>query len=87
MKKRTFGSTRRIQLQRMAGLNHRTESLDEAIAFDLAQGEVLAAIDAAEAAARIERRISDESGEFTVWVVHENSSPTPDAGNSGSLSL
>jgi hypothetical protein len=50
------------------GLNHRTESLDEAMAFDVGQGEILAAIDAAEAGAQIERRIIDESGEFTVWV-------------------
>lgn len=50
------------------GLNHRTASLVEAMAFDAQQGKILAAIDAAEAAARIERRIIDESGEFTVWV-------------------
>ncbi|NRQ11625.1 hypothetical protein [Aliiroseovarius sp. xm-v-208] len=53
------------------GLNHRTESLDEALAFDAGQAEVLAAIDAAEAAARIERRICDESGKFAVWVEPE----------------
>ena len=51
-----------------SGLNHRTESLHEAMAFDAQQGEVLAAIDNAEAGAQIERRISDESGEFAVWV-------------------
>ena len=50
------------------GLNHRTESLVEAMAFDAGQGEVLAAIDAAEAGAQIERRINDESGAFAVWV-------------------
>ena len=50
------------------GLNHRTESLDEALAFDAGQAEVLAAIDAAEAGAQIERRINDESGAFAVWV-------------------
>ena len=49
-------------------LNHRTESLDEAIAFDAEQAKVLAQIDAAEAAARIERRITDSSGAFAVWV-------------------
>jgi hypothetical protein len=50
------------------GLNHRTESLDEAIAFDAEQAEVLQRIDAAEAAARIARKITDESGQFSVWV-------------------
>ena len=53
------------------GLNHRTESLAEAMAFDAQQAGILEAIDAAEAAARIERRIRDESGEFAVWVEHE----------------
>ena len=66
------------------GLNHRTESLAEAMAFDAQQAGILEAIDAAEAAARIARRIRDESGEFAVWVEHENSSSTPDAGSSGS---
>lgn len=67
------------------GLNHRTESLDEAMAFDVGQGEVLAAIDAAEAAAQIERRIGDESREFGVWVqVEENGSSTSGAGAGGS---
>ena len=50
------------------GLNHRTASLVEAMAFDAQQGKILAAIDDAEAGAQIERRISDESGEFAVWV-------------------
>ena len=53
------------------GLNHRTESLAEAMAFDAQQAGILEAIDAAEAAARIERRIRDESGKFAVWVEHE----------------
>jgi len=53
------------------GLNHRTESLAEAMAFDAQQAGILEAIDAAEAAARIARRIRDESGEFAVWVEHE----------------
>ena len=50
------------------GLNHRTESLQEAIAFDAEQAKVLQHIDAAEGAAQIVRRITDESGEFRVWV-------------------
>jgi hypothetical protein len=50
------------------GLNHRTESLEEAIAFDAEQGKILEQMDAAEAAAQIVRRITDESGEFRVWV-------------------
>jgi hypothetical protein len=50
------------------GLNHRTESLEEAIAFDAEQAKVLEHIDAAEGAAQIVRRITDESGEFRVWV-------------------
>lgn len=50
------------------GLNHRAESWDEAMAFDAAQAQVLAQIDTAEAASRIERRITDESGAFSVWV-------------------
>ena len=50
------------------GLNHRTESLEGAIAFDVQQAEILERIDAAEAAARIKRQIRDESGAFAVWV-------------------
>lgn len=50
------------------GLDHQTESLDDAIAFDAEQAKVLEQIDAAEAAARIERRITDQSGQFSVWV-------------------
>ena len=50
------------------GLNHRTESLKEAIAFDAEQGKILEQIDAAEAAAQIVRQITDESGAFAVWV-------------------
>lgn len=51
-----------------SGLNHRVESAAEALAFDAAQSERLRAIDVAEAAARIERKITDESGAFVVWV-------------------
>ena len=50
------------------GLNHRTESLDEAVAYDAEQAKVLEEIDAAEVAARIKRQIRDESGAFAVWV-------------------
>ncbi|MGJ8561563.1 hypothetical protein XMV201_002397 [Aliiroseovarius sp. xm-v-201] len=50
------------------GLNHRTDSAAEAASFDAAQATVLDAIEAAERAARIERRITDESGVFSVWV-------------------
>ena len=50
------------------GLNHRTESLEEAIAFDAEQARVLKQIDAAEAAAQIVRQIRDESGAFAVWL-------------------
>ena len=50
------------------GLNHRTDSAAEAVAFNAAQAKTLDAIDAAERAARIERRVSDESGAFAVWV-------------------
>jgi hypothetical protein len=38
------------------------------VAFNAAQAKILDAIDAAEAAAHIERRITDESGVFSVWV-------------------
>ena len=50
------------------GLNHRTDSIADAVAFNAAQAKILDAIDAAEAAARIEQRITDESGVFSVWV-------------------
>ena len=50
------------------GLNHQTESLNEAIAFNAEQAKILERIDAAEAAARIERRITDQSGQLSVWV-------------------
>ncbi|PWG16153.1 hypothetical protein [Salibaculum griseiflavum] len=50
------------------GLNHRTQSATEAIAFDAAQAKTLDAIDAAQRAAPIEQRITDESGAFRVWV-------------------
>jgi len=68
------------------GLNNRTDSAAEAASFDAQQAKVLDAIDAAEQAARVERRISDESGAFAVWVEAENGSSTPDAGGSGSPS-
>ncbi|NRP31841.1 MULTISPECIES: hypothetical protein [unclassified Aliiroseovarius] len=68
------------------GLNHRTDSAAEAVAFNDAQAKVLDAIEAAEQAARIERRITDESGAFRVWVVGDNGSPPPDAGGCGSSS-
>ena len=66
------------------GLNHRTESAAEAVTFNAAQAEILDAIDAAERAARVERRVTDESGVFSVWVVAENGSSMPDAGDGGS---
>ncbi len=50
------------------GLNHRTDSAAEAVTFNAAQAKTLEAIAAAERAARIERRITDESGVFSVWV-------------------
>ena len=53
---------------RTTGLNHRTKSLEEAIAFDAEQAKLLEQIDAAEAAARIDRRITDQSGQLSVWV-------------------
>ncbi|NRP12171.1 MULTISPECIES: hypothetical protein [unclassified Aliiroseovarius] len=66
------------------GLNHRTESAVEAAKFDAEQAKVLDAIEAAEQAARIERRVSDESGAFGAWVVAVNGSSTPDSGSGGS---
>ena len=50
------------------GLNHRTESIEEAVAFDAEQAKILQSIDAAEAAVRIDRRITDQSGQLRVWV-------------------
>ncbi|ALI53954.1 hypothetical protein [Celeribacter marinus] len=50
------------------GLNHRTDSAAEAVTFNAAQAKTLDAIDAAERAARIERRVTDESGAFSVWI-------------------
>lgn len=50
------------------GLNHRTESAAEAVSFDAEQAKVLDAITGAEQSAQVERRISDESGAFGVWV-------------------
>ena len=40
----------------------------EAAKFDAEQAKILDAIEAAEQAARIERRISDESGAFRLWI-------------------
>jgi hypothetical protein len=65
------------------GLNHRTDSAAEAVTFNAAQAKTLDAIDAAERAARIERRITDESGALRVWVVGDNGSAMPDAGGGG----
>lgn len=53
------------------GLNHRTSNVAEALAFNAEQAKVLDAIDAAEAVAGIERRISDEGGKLGVWVFTE----------------
>lgn len=50
------------------GLNHRTESIEEASAFDAEQAQIFERIDAAEAAVRIDRRITDQSGQLSVWV-------------------
>jgi hypothetical protein len=68
------------------GLNHRTDSAAEAVAFNAAQAKILDSIDAAVRSARIERRITDESRAFRVWVVGDNGSSTPDAGGGGSPS-
>ena len=59
------------------GLNHRTQSDVEAMAFDTEQAGVLDAIDASEAAAQIEQRITDESGVFAVWIPATRADPTP----------
>ena len=59
------------------GLNHRTQSAAEAMAFDEQQAEVLDAIDASEAAAQIEQRIIDESGVFAVWIPAPRADPAP----------
>ena len=57
----------------------------KAASFNAEQAKILDAIDAAEAAAGIERRISDDSGELGVWVqVEENGSSTSGAGAGGS---
>ena len=50
------------------GLKHRTESIEEAVAFDAEQAQIFERIDAAEAAVRIDRRIADQSGQLSVWV-------------------
>jgi hypothetical protein len=52
----------------LTGLNHRTGTPAEVMAFHAGHDEVLETIDRAEAAARIERRITDASGEFALWV-------------------
>lgn len=58
------------------GLNHRTDSATEAASFDAAQAKVLNAIETAEQAARIEQKITDESGTFSVWIsVPEGDNP------------
>jgi hypothetical protein len=38
------------------------------VAFDAEQAKILQSIDAAEAAVRIDRRITDQSGQLSVWV-------------------
>jgi len=50
------------------GLNHRTDSAAEAVSFDAAQAQVLDTIEATARAARIEQKITDESGAFSVWI-------------------
>ena len=45
--------------------------------FDATLPKVLDAVVAAKKAARIERRVSNESGAFGVWVVVETSCSTP----------
>jgi len=50
------------------GLNHRTVSPTVAAVFDAEQQKILHAINAAEQAAKIERKITDESGQYSVWV-------------------
>jgi|GEM_PF-834920 hypothetical protein len=62
------------------GLNHRTQSAAEAVAFDAEQAGVLEAIDAAETAAQIERRITDESGTFHVWIPALSTDPAQTEG-------
>ena len=58
------------------GLNHRTVSAAEAAKFDVEQAKVLDAIEAAEQAARIEQKITDESRTFSVWIrVSEGDNP------------
>lgn len=49
----------------------------EAVGFNAEKAQVLDTIDAAKKAARIERRVSNESGAFGVWVVVETSCSTP----------
>lgn len=50
------------------GLNHRTVSPTVAAVFDAEQQKVLDAINAAEQAAKIKHKITDESGQYSVWV-------------------
>lgn len=52
----------------LTGLNHRADTPDAAMAFHARHTEALEATDQAEAAARIERKITDASGEFALWV-------------------
>lgn len=59
------------------GLNHRTQSAAEAMAFDAEQAKVLDAIDESEAAAQIEQRITDASGVFHVWIPVPRANPAP----------
>jgi hypothetical protein len=55
-------------------LTDATESLDEAIAFDAEQAKILECVDAEEIAVRIERRITDQSGQCSVWIGVEEGS-------------
>ena len=55
------------------GLNHRTDRAAEAVSFDAAQAKVLDTIEATARAARIEQKITDESGAFGVWVAVDKS--------------
>jgi len=50
------------------GLNHRTVSPTVAAVFDAEQKKILDAINAAEQASKIKRKITDESGQYSIWV-------------------
>jgi hypothetical protein len=52
----------------LTGLNHRASTPEEVMAFHAGHDEVLETVNQAEAAAKIERRITDASGEFALWV-------------------